>query len=106
MKNWAEEQDLRLETRKIATSNTLKRCVLCGAVNALENPDCFVCGWHGRFDSDPIQIEKGVNLLLDRCPELAEAMIEKAAELQRHRSIFQKIATFFVRHKFAWHKVR
>ena len=54
------------------TSANLKRCPLCGAVNANKNSECFACGWYGRFDCDAETVEEGLNLLIDRCPELAE----------------------------------
>ena len=31
----------------------LKICDLCGCLNLTANPDCFVCGWHGRFERSP-----------------------------------------------------
>lgn len=58
--------------RQFAAAN-LKRCPLCGAVNAHQNQDCFACGWYGAFDRDPATVEEGLNLLIDRCPELANA---------------------------------
>ncbi len=40
--------------------NDLKICDLCGALNLALNGECFVCGWHGRFERRPevIQIAK------------------------------------------------
>ena len=58
--------------RQFAAAN-LKRCPLCGAVNAQQNETCFACGWYGQFDRDPETVEEGLNLLIDRCPELANA---------------------------------
>jgi len=52
----------------------LKRCPLCGALNSLRNCECFVCRWQGSFDHDPDSIDAGLTDLLDRCPELANAM--------------------------------
>ena len=54
--------------RRIAQSN-LKRCPLCNALNARANDDCFVCGWHGRFDHDPFRIEESLIKLIYQCPE-------------------------------------
>lgn len=31
----------------------LKICDLCGALNLAVNNECFVCGWHGRFEKRP-----------------------------------------------------
>jgi len=41
-------------------------------VNANKNEECFACGWYGRFDCDAETVEEGLNLLIDRCPELAD----------------------------------
>lgn len=58
------------ERRQFAIAN-LKRCPLCGAVNAHLNHECFACGWYGKFDHDPESVEEGLQILMDRCPELA-----------------------------------
>lgn len=63
--------------RRLALEN-LKRCTLCGALNARQNAECFVCRWHGRFQQDPDVIEEGLNELLDRCPELIDAFVPLA----------------------------
>lgn len=59
--------------RKLATGH-LKCCPLCDAVNATANGECFVCGWHGAFDHDSEHVEQGVMELIERCPELVDAM--------------------------------
>ena len=61
--------------RRLPVEN-LKRCPLCGVLNALNNCECFVCRWHGGFDHDPNRIEECLLDLLERCPELADAMSE------------------------------
>jgi hypothetical protein len=30
-----------------------KVCDLCGALNHITRPECFVCSWHGHFTTDP-----------------------------------------------------
>lgn len=30
----------------------LKLCPLCSALNHVSNKECFVCRWHGKFDTD------------------------------------------------------
>ncbi len=30
-----------------------KVCDLCGALNHVEWPECFICSWHGHFATDP-----------------------------------------------------
>lgn len=71
--------DARLEAQMRLAIDSLKCCPLCGAVNAAQNSECFVCRWQGRFDHDPDRIENGLNDLLDRCPELIEIMLEAPA---------------------------
>jgi hypothetical protein len=78
--------------RQFAAVN-LKRCPLCGAVNAQQNGECFACGWFGQFDQDPEVVEEGLNLLIDRCPELANATsfnIPRPSLWDRIRAFFRK----------------
>ena len=35
----------------IYQESDLKICDLCGALNLAENGECFICGWHGHFDT-------------------------------------------------------
>lgn len=60
--------------RKLAVGN-LKRCPLCGTVNAKLNCECFVCRWHGDFDHDPIAVEEGLIEVLEQCPELIDCIL-------------------------------
>jgi len=34
------------------TERDFKVCDLCGALNPVTNPTCFICGWSGRFHDD------------------------------------------------------
>jgi len=95
MKNWTYDYDLRAETKRLISSHTLKRCTLCGAVNSIANEECFVCRWRGEFDRDPDEIEIGVNQLLDRCPELAVAMIDKSIQVRKRLPWFRKLTSKF-----------
>lgn len=70
----------RMDAQRRRAAEALKRCPLCNAINARSNEECFVCNWHGAFDHDPASIEAGLGELLDRCPELANAMIEPPQE--------------------------
>jgi len=83
--------------RRLAVAN-LKRCPLCGAVNAQQNQDCFACGWHGQFDRDPDTVEEGLNQLIDRCPELANA----ANFTPKKPTLWQKIRAIFRRKVDYW----
>lgn len=81
------------QNRKQFAAANLKRCPLCGAVNAHQNHECFACGWHGQFDRDPETVEEGLNLLIDRCPELANATTfgkEKPSFWDKIRAFFRR----------------
>jgi hypothetical protein len=36
----------------------LKVCDLCGALNHASRVECFVCGWHGHFATDPETVHR------------------------------------------------
>jgi hypothetical protein len=95
MMNWTNDNDLRVETKRLISLHALKRCTLCGAVNAISNDECFVCRWHGEFDTNPAEIESGVNQLLSRCPELAIAMIDNSAQARKRGTWVHKIVVRF-----------
>ncbi|HLK57484.1 MAG TPA: hypothetical protein VKU00_13035 [Chthonomonadaceae bacterium] len=44
----------------------LKICELCGWLNLVSNTECFVCGWHGRFETDPEVVHAAVELAVRR----------------------------------------
>ncbi|HZT42035.1 MAG TPA: hypothetical protein VFA07_07585 [Chthonomonadaceae bacterium] len=44
----------------------LKICELCGNLNLASNKDCFICGWHGRFERDPVTIRAAIELSVRR----------------------------------------
>src|SRR5579871_2790069 len=53
--------------RTVAFSEAdLKICELCGWLNLESNAECFVCGWHGRFERDPEVIHAAVELAVRR----------------------------------------
>lgn len=69
-----ESESLRGPRRRL-TIERLKRCPLCGALNAGDNEECFVCTWQGAFDRDEESVEEALDFLLLRCPELAEEFV-------------------------------
>lgn len=82
--NWLSNTPVfRSETRRRLAAANLKRCPLCGSVNAKSNHECFVCRWHGGFDVDPARIEESLLQLMDQCPEFIpdESLLE--AEMPR-----------------------
>ncbi|HUD20900.1 MAG TPA: hypothetical protein VMQ44_02435 [Candidatus Saccharimonadales bacterium] len=62
----------------------LKRCQLCGALNSLRNYECFVCRWHGQFDTSQRAIDEGLEELLNECPDL-ESRIGRSLARPRRR---------------------
>ena len=87
------------EAQRRIAAGSLKRCPLCGAVNALANGECFVCSWSGAFDRDPDHVEEGLCELLNRCPELADAMMEAPRKLPILRRWLQIASEFLFRRK-------
>lgn len=80
--------------RRFAPEN-LKRCPLCGAVNAKQNIECFLCSWSGQFDYEIQAVEEGLEELLERCPELVDLLLEPPSKINTFR---ERIAAF-------WHKL-
>jgi hypothetical protein len=78
------------EAQKRLAAANLKSCPLCGAINAAENKECFVCRWSGQFQQDPDVVQIGLDSLIDNCPELAEAM-----HADRPRGWLRKLALRF-----------
>lgn len=108
---WVESESAQAETSKNDMSRSdqlskrtlhrlpvenLKRCPLCGVLNAAQNAECFVCRWHGLFDRDPSHIEACLFDLLERCPELADAMAEATIPPPRP-SLLGSLKAWFVR---------
>lgn len=83
MENWEQPADHSegmgdtryLAKRRLAVES-LKRCPLCGAINAASNEECFVCTWSGSFEHEAEDIHEGLSQLLDACPELEEVILE------------------------------
>jgi hypothetical protein len=75
----------RLDLRRLSTDN-LKRCPLCGSINARENDECFVCAWYGDFSYDSQSIEEGLDELIEHCPELADLLVPEPTRMERFKS--------------------
>lgn len=75
----------------------LKRCPLCGTINASGNGDCVTCGWYGLFESDPETIEEGLYEMMVRCPELAEALLERPTVRRRRVNFLSWLSGIFRR---------
>lgn len=75
----------------------LKRCPLCGTINAAESPECATCSWHGEFDRDPDIVEEGLFEMMVRCPELAETLIDRPRRPRRRRGFLAWLKGLFRR---------
>jgi hypothetical protein len=53
----------------------LKVCPLCGAVNQVKSSKCFVCSWHGEFETNSTTVEQSLDELILKCPQLLEALL-------------------------------
>ena|SRR5689334_21309009 len=53
----------------------LKICDLCGSLNLDDNSECFVCGWHGRFETRADIIRIAMDLHMRKHGELSVALL-------------------------------
>lgn len=77
----------------------LKRCPLCGTINAVGSPECVTCSWSGGFDHDPEVVEEGLYEMMIRCPELAEALMDVPKPRRPRFNVFQWLGRFFRRRR-------
>lgn len=100
MDNWYSDfepksRGIRGNQNAVWIAENLKRCPLCGAVNAALNDECFVCRWHGEFEREPESIEQGINDLIAHSPELDQAIRESdwipMTQAERVRAFLRKI---------------
>ena len=74
---------------------SLKRCDLCGALNLLQNLQCFVCGWHGHFIRDPELVAGSLEEMVRVEAELSPLSFTDGRTLARmvhRRSLFTRVA--------------
>ncbi|MBX3111495.1 MAG: hypothetical protein KF857_05740 [Fimbriimonadaceae bacterium] len=79
--------------RRMATENFVV-CPLCGALNVIENEECFVCAWHGAFDDDPSLVESQLDEIVRRCPGLVRTQPNVAPARFFHTLIHRLRALF------------
>lgn len=65
------------------TASELKLCELCGWLNLDSNSECFVCGWHGKFDHNPEAIRAAVELAVRRHGQLG---LEHLTDVRTYRA--------------------
>lgn len=66
MSDFTQPFRARYFTETVATPispRRLKLCELCHALNLETNRECFICGWRGRFDRDPLRIMASLELV-------------------------------------------
>jgi len=49
-------------TSDLIKESDLKLCDLCGALNLVQNPECFACGWHGHFNLQAELVHVAIDL--------------------------------------------
>ena len=81
------------DTRRLAVES-LKCCPVCGAINAFDKVQCFVCSWHGAFDHEPQRIEDALANLLGHCPDLEDVVLDEPAS-RPHRK--ERVRAFLKR---------
>ena len=69
IQRWDRPSD-KNELKKRFGSGLLKVCPVCGTLNIEDVQECFVCWWHGDFDTDPLNVQLRLTELVSRCPEL------------------------------------
>ncbi len=82
------------------TETELKICELCGWLNLESNEECFVCGWHGRFEQDPELVRAAVELAVRRYGRLE---LQHLTDLRTYRQ--PPPPTFKTRFRAWWRRV-
>jgi hypothetical protein len=72
----------------------LKVCPLCGAVNQMVSKKCFVCSWHGEFETNNSTVEKSLDELILKCPQLLQALLP-AHVGKKNTSLAAKVKNWF-----------
>lgn len=81
--------------RRMAAENFVV-CPLCGALNVIENDECFVCAWHGEFDTDPVLVEQQLGEIVRKCPGLARTK-DPVAQASVFQILFHRLQSLFRR---------
>ena len=56
------------------TERDFKVCDLCGALNPVTNPTCFVCNWSGRFHDDSETVRDAMRTLEGEYGSLSQSL--------------------------------
>ena len=62
--------------------NDLKICDLCGSLNLGTNSECFVCGWHGRFEHSHDVVRAAIEIAVRKHGRLE---IQYLTDIQTYR---------------------
>lgn len=75
----------------------LKACPLCRNLNLRSTCECYVCGWHGAFDMQSQQIDRGISDLNERAPELLDVLCSAACPQRKGSKLSSLLRALFVR---------
>lgn len=94
MEHLKEHTAIELEASKL--SKQFKVCPCCNALNTVQTKKCFVCSWHGAFDNETVHVTNSLVSLMNKCPELLEAMLpESTTPLSRMKKWFSNVKLRF-----------
>ena len=75
--------------------NNLKICELCGSLNLNANRECFVCGWHGKFNKRPEVVRIAMELMERKLGKLdLQQLTSPCAYKQSSGSLAFRIKSF------------
>ena len=69
------ERETRFHAGDIYKESDLKICELCGGLNLAANAECFVCGWHGKFETRARVVRLAMDLVIGRYGELKRELL-------------------------------
>jgi len=82
--------------RKKLPVEKLKQCPLCGSLNARKNENCFVCGWHGQFDTDQEMLSLALQEMVEQCPGIVEILGQSP---EQRKGLLQRMLKILKRQK-------
>ncbi len=68
--------------KHLATEH-FKVCPVCDALNPRQVEECFVCRWHGEFETNEAHVELALYDLVDSCPSLGDLLVREPPKRSR-----------------------